>query len=103
LRETYSLEGHGIIGDIKVPARVTVVPRLKDDLVATTVLLAENVPYCVPVRVGKMVGWDMVWVMLQEIDSELSFISMEHCCLDADSRLVQFLRYPSIIGSSEIW
>ena len=100
MREFFSLDGHEIIGDIKAPDRVTAVTRLKDDLVTMTVLLAGNVPYCVPVRVGKMVGWDMVWVMLQEIDSELSFISMEHCCLDADSRLVRLLRYPSIIGSS---
>ena len=56
LREFYSIEDHKIIGDSKAPVRVTVVHRLKDDLAAMTVLLSGDVPYCVPVRVGKN-GW----------------------------------------------
>ena len=56
LRDFYSLEDHKIIGDSKAPVRMTVVHRLEDDLTAMTVLLAGDVPYCVPVRVGKN-GW----------------------------------------------
>ena len=56
-----------------------------------------------PFELGKMVGWDMVWVMLQEMDFELLSIPMEPCFFDMDNGLVRFLGHPSTIGSSEIW
>ena len=68
------------------------IPRLKNYLVTLNILLSGNIPYRVPPRVQNNDGWDMVWVMLQRMGSELHFISMESCCLDTDSGLVLFVR-----------
>ena len=53
LREFCSHEDHEIVGESKAPVKVKAVPRLGDDLVPMTELLAGDVPYRVPVRVAK--------------------------------------------------
>ena len=56
MRDFYSPKGHETIGDSDLLSKAKAVPRLKNDLVALSILLAGDVPYRVPARIRKN-GW----------------------------------------------
>ena len=75
MRDFYSPKGHETIGDSDLLSKAKAVPRLKNDLAALSILLA-GCPIVYPLEFERMVGWDMVWVILQVMGLDLPFILM---------------------------